>query len=92
MTIFNFFKRGYKDEKILYQATGAVNEHPMLKNNKNFSIDCHQGVIKLSGQVKSEQIKHRIEKAIRDRIEQSNINYDRIDNQLEIAGSRVESE
>lgn len=82
LSIFGF--GGYKDDKIMKQVNRAINAHPMLEKKKDLTITCNKGVVKLAGEAKSVQEKKRIEKAIRDKLEQSQINYDKIDNQLEI--------
>ncbi len=82
MGLFGFGK--YKDDKILKQVNRSIDAHPMLKKKKNFKVTSEKGVIKLTGKVKSDQEKQRIEKVIKEKVEQSRINYKDIENNLEV--------
>lgn len=82
MGLFDFLL--YKDEKIRKQVEKAIDAHSMLSKKKNISISCKRGVIILQGKAKSEVEKNRVENVIKERLDQIEINYKRIDNKMEV--------
>jgi hypothetical protein len=82
LSLFGFFK--YKDEKIRKQIEKAISAHSMLSKKKNFSFSSSRGVITLTGKVKSNVEKKRIENVIKERLDQIGINYKKINNKIEV--------
>lgn len=84
ISIFGFGKKKYNDQQIMKQVRRAIDAHPMIKKNQNFSASSSNGVIKLEGKVKSDTEKKRIEHAIKSKIDQLGFQYDKIENEIEI--------
>jgi len=78
------FLKGYNDDNIMKQVERAINSHPMLERNDNFSTAIKDGIIRLEGKVKNEKMKNRIEDRIKEKLEQTKVRYKKIENEIEV--------
>jgi len=78
------FGNNFDDEEIRKKAKNALINHPMLNKYTNVSISSTDGEVVIIGEVNSEKDKNKIKKVIKQKLDKSGINYESINNDIEI--------
>ncbi|MFW5787784.1 MAG: hypothetical protein ACOC2G_00205 [Bacillota bacterium] len=85
LSIFGFFKN-YDDGRIEVLAQETFEENPVMERIfSDISINSQKGVVKLEGKVDSQKIKVQVENNIEEKLTKSRVDYDKIENQLEVS-------
>lgn len=77
-------KSKYNDERIISQATNAIDTDPMVSDPGSLVVTSKNGVVTVSGVVQRESEKERIEGIVRNALTTTGMKHERIVNDLKM--------
>ena len=74
----------YNDDQLTNQSMVAIANDPLISDPGSLVVNSKSGVVSISGVVRSEQEKERIEAVVHNAITTMGLKYERIDNELRL--------
>ena len=78
----SLFGSNYDDEKLKNEALNAIDENPTIRGLPNINIISENGKVSIFGAVNTEKQKEEIKKAIEQKYNNNNLDYESIKDEL----------